>query len=99
MCSLVMEVDGLPLVGYVAPDFEAELTVFDQEFIKVKLSDYIGKKYVIFFFYPLHFTFVCPIEITAFSDRQVEFNKKNTILGVLVDSVVNSNSSFTLIFS
>ncbi|XP_042753097.1 2-Cys peroxiredoxin BAS1, chloroplastic-like [Lactuca sativa] len=99
MCSLVMEVDGLPLVGYVAPDFEAELTVFDQEFIKVKLSDYIGKKYVIFFFYPLHFTFVCPTEITAFSDRQVEFNKKNTILGVLVDSVVNSNSSFTLIFS
>nr|KAJ0193260.1 hypothetical protein LSAT_V11C800393770 [Lactuca sativa] len=55
---------------------------------KVKLSDYIGKKYVIFFFYPLHFTFVCPTEITAFSDRQVEFNKKNTILGVLVDSVL-----------
>jgi len=34
--------------------------VFDQEFINVKLSDYIGKKYVILFFYPLDFTFVCP---------------------------------------
>nr|GMC86208.1 2-Cys peroxiredoxin BAS1, chloroplastic [Ipomoea batatas] len=49
----------LPLVGNQAPDFEAE-AVFDQEFINVKLSEYIGKKYVILFFYPLDFTFVCP---------------------------------------
>ncbi|XP_071720072.1 2-Cys peroxiredoxin BAS1, chloroplastic-like [Rutidosis leptorrhynchoides] len=78
---------GLPLVGNKAPDFEAE-AVFDQEFINVKLSDYIGKKYVILFFYPLDFTFVCPTEITAFSDRHAEFEKLNTeILGVSVDSV------------
>lgn len=78
---------GLPLVGNQAPDFEAE-AVFDQEFIKVKLSDYIGKKYVILFFYPLDFTFVCPTEITAFSDRYAEFEKINTeVLGVSVDSV------------
>ncbi|CAI0462664.1 unnamed protein product [Linum tenue] len=77
----------LPLVGNVAPDFEAE-AVFDQEFIKVKLSEYIGKKYVILFFYPLDFTFVCPTEITAFSDRHAEFEKINTeVLGVSVDSV------------
>ncbi|KAM6547702.1 hypothetical protein CsatB_019378 [Cannabis sativa] len=77
----------LPLVGNVAPDFEAE-AVFDQEFVKVKLSDYIGKKYVILFFYPLDFTFVCPTEITAFSDRHAEFEAINTeILGVSVDSV------------
>ncbi|KNA18359.1 hypothetical protein SOVF_071570 [Spinacia oleracea] len=77
----------LPLVGNVAPDFEAE-AVFDQEFINVKLSDYRGKKYVILFFYPLDFTFVCPTEITAFSDRHGEFEKLNTeILGVSVDSV------------
>ncbi|URE12133.1 2-cys peroxiredoxin bas1 [Musa troglodytarum] len=76
-----------PLVGNKAPDFEAE-AVFDQEFINVKLSDYIGKKYVILFFYPLDFTFVCPTEITAFSDRYSEFEKLNTeILGVSVDSV------------
>ncbi|GLT90088.1 hypothetical protein SLE2022_080400 [Rubroshorea leprosula] len=77
----------LPLVGNTAPDFEAE-AVFDQEFIKVRLSEYIGKKYVILFFYPLDFTFVCPTEITAFSDRYGEFEKLNTeILGVSVDSV------------
>ncbi|KAJ4825284.1 hypothetical protein Tsubulata_012502 [Turnera subulata] len=69
------------------PDFEAE-AVFDQEFIKVKLSEYIGKKYVIPFFYPLDFTFVCPTKIAAFSDRYAEFEKKNTeVLGVSVDSV------------
>ncbi|XP_044502638.1 2-Cys peroxiredoxin BAS1, chloroplastic [Mangifera indica] len=77
----------VPLVGNKAPDFEAE-AVFDQEFIKVKLSEYIGKKYVILFFYPLDFTFVCPTEITAFSDRYAEFEKLNTeILGVSTDSV------------
>uniref|UniRef100_A0A0D3BAT7 thioredoxin-dependent peroxiredoxin n=1 Tax=Brassica oleracea var. oleracea TaxID=109376 RepID=A0A0D3BAT7_BRAOL len=79
--------DDLPLVGNKAPDFEAE-AVFDQEFIKVKLSEYIGNKYVILFFYPLDFTFVCPTEITAFSDRYAEFEKLNTeVLGVSVDSV------------
>ncbi|CAI0462795.1 unnamed protein product [Linum tenue] len=84
---VVKATSELPLVGNVAPDFEAE-AVFDQEFIKVKLSEYIGKKYVILFFYPLDFTFVCPTEITAFSDRHAEFEKINTeVLGVSVDSV------------
>ncbi|WJX45425.1 thioredoxin-dependent peroxiredoxin [Trifolium repens] len=84
---LVKATGELPLVGNAAPDFEAE-AVFDQEFIKVKLSEYIGKKYVILFFYPLDFTFVCPTEITAFSDRHAEFEAINTeILGVSVDSV------------
>ncbi|CAL9229371.1 unnamed protein product [Arabidopsis halleri] len=81
------QADDLPLVGNKAPDFEAE-AVFDQEFIQVKLSEYIGKKYVILFFYPLDFTFVCPTEITAFSDRYEDFEKLNTeVLGVSVDSV------------
>jgi len=76
-----------PLIGNVAPDFEAE-AVFDQEFIKIKLSEYIGKKYVILFFYPLDFTFVCPTEITAFSDRYGEFEKLDTeVIGVSTDSV------------
>jgi peroxiredoxin (alkyl hydroperoxide reductase subunit C) len=83
----IVRASDLPLVGNVAPDFDAE-AVFDQEFIKVKLSDYIGKKYVVLFFYPLDFTFVCPTEITAFSDRHSEFEKMNTeILGVSIDSV------------
>ncbi|CAO2839268.1 unnamed protein product [Amaranthus hypochondriacus] len=86
-CFVVRASSDAPLVGNVAPDFEAE-AVFDQEFINVKLSDYRGKKYVILFFYPLDFTFVCPTEITAFSDRYAEFEKLNTeILGVSIDSV------------
>ncbi|WP_448597441.1 peroxiredoxin [Thermoleptolyngbya sp.] len=73
-------------VGQVAPDFTAEAVV-DQEFKTIKLSDYRGK-YVVLFFYPLDFTFVCPTEITAFSDRHAEFKAINTeILGVSVDSV------------
>jgi peroxiredoxin (alkyl hydroperoxide reductase subunit C) len=76
-----------PLIGNVAPDFTAE-AVFDQEFITIKLSEYIGKKYVILFFYPLDFTFVCPTEITAFSDRYSEFEALDTeVIGVSTDSV------------
>jgi peroxiredoxin 2/4 len=73
-------------VGQLAPDFEA-IGVFDQEFVKVKLSDYLNKKYIILFFYPLDFTFVCPTEITAFSDNFEKFSTLETeILGVSVDS-------------
>ena len=72
-------------VGQQAPDFKAT-AVYDQEFKEIKLSDYRGK-YVVLFFYPLDFTFVCPTEITAFSDRYDEFSKLNTeVLGVSVDS-------------
>ncbi|CAM6089982.1 unnamed protein product [Calypogeia fissa] len=78
--------EDLPLVGNVAPDFEA-MSVFDQEFVKIKLSEYIGKKYVVLFFYPLDFTFVCPTEITAFSDKYAEFEKINTeVIAVSTDS-------------
>ena len=73
-------------VGQVAPDFTATAVV-DQEFKTIKLSDYRGK-YVVLFFYPLDFTFVCPTEIIAFSDRYEEFSKLNTeVLGASVDSV------------
>ncbi|MFS8900409.1 peroxiredoxin [Synechococcus sp. H60.2] len=73
-------------VGQPAPDFSAT-AVYDMEFKTVRLSDYRGKKYVVLFFYPLDFTFVCPTEITAFSDRYDEFAKLDTeILGVSVDS-------------
>ncbi len=72
-------------VGQQAPDFTAT-AVFDQEFQKVQLSQYRGQ-HVVLFFYPLDFTFVCPTEITAFSDRYEEFSSRNTeVLGVSVDS-------------
>eukprot|EP00850_Spirogloea_muscicola_P013149 SM000088S23690 [mRNA] locus=s88:91033:93290:+ [translate_table: standard] len=86
--SVTVVASDTPLTGNKAPDFEAE-AVFDQEFIKLKLSDYQQqKKYVVLFFYPLDFTFVCPTEITAFSDRYGEFEKLNCeVLGVSTDSV------------
>lgn len=72
-------------VGQQAPDFTATAVV-DQDFKAVKLAEYRGK-YVVLFFYPLDFTFVCPTEITAFSDRYEEFKKLNTeVLGISVDS-------------
>ena len=73
------------LVGLQAPDFSATAVV-DQEFKEITLSHYRGK-FVVLFFYPLDFTFVCPTEITAFSDRYSDFSSRNCeVLGVSVDS-------------
>jgi alkyl hydroperoxide reductase subunit AhpC len=58
-------------IGKPAPEF-SNPAVVDGEFKIVSLSDYKGK-YVVLFFYPLDFTFVCPTEIIAFSDRAKEF--------------------------
>ncbi|XP_058864122.1 peroxiredoxin-1-like isoform X1 [Acipenser ruthenus] len=66
---------GNAKIGKPAPHFEATAVV-DGQFKDIKLSDYRGK-YVVFFFYPLDFTFVCPTEITAFSDRVSDFKKIN----------------------
>jgi len=55
-----------------APNFEAKAVAPNGEFVDIKLSDYKGK-YLVLFFYPLDFTFVCPTEIIAFSDRVDEF--------------------------
>ena len=77
--------EGCLRVGHLAPDFTATAVV-DQDFKIIKLSDYRGR-YVVLFFYPLDFTFVCPTEIAAFSDRHGEFKALNTeILGISVDS-------------
>lgn len=73
------------LVQKDAPDFKAEALV-GKGFKEIQLSDYKGK-WVVLFFYPLDFTFVCPTEITAFSDRHDEFAKLGAeILGCSVDS-------------
>ncbi len=72
-------------VGQKAPDFTAEAVV-GKQFQKISLSDYKGK-YVVLFFYPLDFTFVCPTEIIAFDEMYSEFKKLGAeILGVSVDS-------------
>ena len=75
------------LVTKPAPDFKAQAVLKDGTFSEVSLSQYKGKKYVLLFFYPLDFTFVCPTEIIAFSDRVQEFNDLDVeVLGVSVDS-------------
>jgi len=72
-------------VSATAPDFSGEAYV-NGEFKKISLSDYKGKK-VVLFFYPLDFTFVCPTEIVAFADQIEDFRKRNTeVIGVSVDS-------------
>ncbi|TVQ42463.1 MAG: peroxiredoxin [Gloeocapsa sp. DLM2.Bin57] len=77
--------EGGARVGQAAPEFRAT-GVINQEFKDIKLSDYLGK-YLILLFYPLNFTFVCPTEIIAFSDRYQEFADLDTeILGISVDS-------------
>ena len=73
------------LVGRQAPDFKATAVV-NGDFKKVSLSDYKGK-YVVLFFYPLDFTFVCPTELHTFQDKLETFKKLNVeVLGCSVDS-------------
>jgi alkyl hydroperoxide reductase subunit AhpC len=75
------------LVQQQAPTFTAEAVMPDGSFNdSLSLEDYRGK-YVLLFFYPLDFTFVCPTEIIAFSDRNADFAKLGVqVLGVSVDS-------------
>lgn len=63
-------------VAQPAPDFEGTAVV-NGEFKTIKLSDYKGK-YVVLFFYPMDFTFVCPTEIIAFSESAEKFRAINT---------------------
>ena len=72
-------------VGQAAPEFELE-GVTGGDFASFKLSDYKGK-WVVLFFWPLDFTFICPTEIQAFSKRVNEFEEHDAkILGVSIDS-------------
>ncbi len=73
-------------VGKPAPDFQLEALV-GEEFKQIHLADYRGK-WVVFFFYPLDFTFVCPTEIREFNRRLAEFREAGAeVLGCSVDSV------------
>jgi peroxiredoxin (alkyl hydroperoxide reductase subunit C) len=72
-------------VGKPAPDFTLDAVV-NQEFKEVRLADYRGK-WVVLFFYPLDFTFVCPTEIKGFNTALADFKKLNAeVLGASVDS-------------
>lgn len=74
------------LVGKPAPDIEAKAVVDGIIVDDFCLKDYRGN-YVIFFFYPLDFTFVCPTELHAFQEHLVEFERRSAkVIGCSVDS-------------
>ena len=74
------------LVTKEAPAFKAQAVMPDGSFKEISLSDYRGK-YVVLFFYPLDFTFVCPTEIIAFSEAAAQFEALGVqLLGCSVDS-------------
>ena len=75
----------MSLVGKKAPEFKAKAAMKDK-FHDLSLSDYRGK-YVVFFFYPLDFTFVCPTELHAFQEKLMEFEKRGAqLIGCSIDS-------------
>lgn len=69
------------LIGKKAPKFSEEAVVNGHEFVEgFSLEQYIGKKNVVFFFYPLDFTFVCPTELIAFQNQLSEFENRDTVV-------------------
>lgn len=76
------------LVGKKAPVFSAKAVVNGNDIVEdFSLEQYKGKKDVVFFFYPLDFTFVCPTELLAFQEKLAEFEKRNVaVVACSVDS-------------
>jgi peroxiredoxin (alkyl hydroperoxide reductase subunit C) len=76
------------LVGKKSPSFSAKAVINGGEIVdNFSLEQYLGKKYVLFYFYPADFTFVCPTEILAFQNRIEEFEKRNVaVVGCSTDS-------------
>ncbi len=77
----------MPMIGQPAPQFTATAVVDGGDFKEVHLNDYKGK-WLVMFFYPLDFTFVCPTELTQFKDSLGAFAEEGAdIVGVSVDSI------------
>ncbi|MFY0687019.1 MAG: peroxiredoxin [Cyclobacteriaceae bacterium] len=78
----------MSLVGKKAPLFSGAAVINGEEIVEdFSLEQYIGKKEVIFFFYPKDFTFVCPTEILAFQEKLGEFEKRGVaVVGISCDS-------------
>lgn len=74
------------LVGKLAPDFKTKAVINNTFVDDFSLANFKGK-YVVLFFYPLNFTFVCPTELHAFQEKLNEFTQRNTqVIGCSVDS-------------
>lgn len=68
----------MAIVGKKAPKFQAPAVINGEEIVEsFSLDQYLGKKYVVFFFYPKDFTFVCPTELHAFQEKIQEFEKRD----------------------
>ena len=76
------------LVGKKAPVFNSKAVVNGGEIVEnFSLEQFVGEKYVVFFFYPADFTFVCPTELLAFQDKAAEFAALDTVvIGASTDS-------------
>jgi len=75
------------LVGKKAPNFNAQAVVNGQIVENFSLDQYLGNQYVVLFFYPKDFTFVCPTEILAFQEAMPEFEARNAaVIGVSTDT-------------
>jgi len=75
------------LVGKPAPSFSAKAVVNNQIVENYSLEQFIGKKYVVLFFYPKDFTFVCPTELHRFQEEIEEFKSRNVeVVGCSTDS-------------
>ena len=69
------------LVGKNAPVFRAKAVINGNDIVEdFSLDQYLGNKYVVFFFYPADFTFVCPTELIAFQNKIAEFESRDTVL-------------------
>lgn len=87
MTDSTLHAPQIAQVGHKAPDFKVDVCEKDGTFSTRSLKDYVGK-WLVLFFYPLDFTFVCPTEITGFSKRIEEFKAlKADVLGGSTDSV------------
>ena len=78
----------MTLVLKQAPKFSAAAVINGEEIVEnFSLDQYLGKKHVVFFFYPKDFTFVCPTEILAFQEKLKEFEKRNcAVVGCSTDT-------------
>src|SRR5690606_21780396 len=89
-CSIhkISKFSIMSLVGKKAPLFNSPAVVDGEEIVEnFSLEQYLGKKDVIFFFYPKDFTFVCPTEIIAFQEKLEEFEKRGVaVVGASCDT-------------
>ena len=82
------------LVGRKAPHFSSPAVVDGNIVDNFSLDQYLGKKYVIFFFYPKDFTFVCPTELHAFNERLADFESRDVAVVACSTDTAESHHAY-----